>query len=398
MGIKVVAIHTDFRIYWPARFNALYSFLKLKGISLDVIEIAGKGSNYSFASSNATQPSYWKILFPESSPEELTGNSIKKKLFCELDNINPDIVIAGAIAFPSGALAVSWGQKHKKRVVIFDDAKMEAVRRNAIVDFIKKKVYHGVDAMLYPAPDWNTTGLYWGFSTEQIFYGIDVVDNAFWEKSREIRQDYGEYFVAVGRQIPKKNYLTLLRAYNIYQKAVGGKGYRLLLIGNGPEHQAILDYISQNDLVDLVTCLPFLSQDELAAIFQNAKGLVCCSNCQETWGLVINEAMACGCPIIASVESGATNTLVQDGVNGYKFSCDDTAALADRMKRLHCLDNNDFQNMRDASKRIIKGWDLDRFCKGVYDAIIYVFNQTKRKTSPTDRLIINSWKGRYRPT
>lgn len=36
--------------------------------------------------------------------------------------------------------------------------------------------------MLYPAKEWDETGFYWGFKKEQLFYGLDVVDNEFWKR------------------------------------------------------------------------------------------------------------------------------------------------------------------------------------------------------------------------
>ena len=397
MGMKVVVLHTDFRIYWPARLSALHAFLQLKGISLRVIEIAGKGSNYSFCGTQTTLPPYWTILFPEHSPEELSGSVIKKKLFATLDEMSPDVVIAGAIAFPSGALAVAWGQKYKRRVIIFDDAKMEAVRRNAITNYVKKAVYRGVDAMIYPAPDWTPTGRFWGFAAEQQFFGIDVIDNDFWAKPREDGGPKGEYMVAVGRQIPKKNFLMLLKAYRLYIDAVESSPCKLLLVGEGPEHQTLAGFISDNGLTGLVTCMPFQTQEKLASIYQHARALVCCSNAQETWGLVINEAMACGCPVIASNECGATHTLVQQGVNGFRFPCDQVEALADAMIQLHALSPEQHLQMCNASKTIISNWGLPRFCQGVAAAIGYVAHRHKRTASLLDRFVINHWKGRYRP-
>lgn len=395
--MKVVVLHTDFRIYWPARLSALHAFLQHRGISLCVIEIAGKGSNYSFCGAQATPPSYWTILFPEHSPEELPGSVIKEKLFATLCEMSPAVVIAGAIAFPSGALAVAWGQKHKRRVIIFDDAKMEAVRRNPLTNYIKKAVYQGVDAMIFPAPDWTPTGRFWGFAAEQLFFGIDVIDNDFWAKPREDGAPKANYLVAVGRQIPKKNFLSLLKAYQLYINSVEGAPYRLLLVGDGPEHQALVEFISENSLTHTVTCMPFQSQERLAAIYQHAQALICCSNVQETWGLVINEAMACGCPVLASNESGATNTLVHQGVNGYRFPCGDVKALAETMARLYRLSPDEHLQMRNASREIIRQWGLPRFCQAVADAIDYVVLRPKRMAPTLGRCIINRWNGRYRP-
>ena len=69
--MKIVFTHTDFRIYWPARLNALNTFLQNKGIDLEVIEIAGAGSPYNFAGTSNNNPSFWHCLFPDKRMEEI---------------------------------------------------------------------------------------------------------------------------------------------------------------------------------------------------------------------------------------------------------------------------------------------------------------------------------------
>ena len=307
------------------------------------------------------------------------------------------MIIAGAIAFSSGALAVNWGMMYGKRIVIFDDAKIEAVKRNSIVDFVKQAVYNGVDALLYPAPEWIETGKYWNFCPERLFYGVDVVDNDFWAEPRKFDYPWSKFFMAVGRQIPKKNFLTIVKAYGLYAATIGKDAYDLVLIGDGPEHQAIVEFVEQSDFLDKVFFLPFLSQDDLSAIYHNSQALIVCSNVEETWGLVINEAMAGGCPVIASIQCGATNSLVQEGVNGYKFSCENIGELAEAMIKYHNLSAHQKDIMRRESKRIISDWGLDRFAKGCCQAIDYVVSAPKRRITIIDRIIIKWWKGRYRP-
>ena len=80
--MKIVFIHTDLRIYWPARLKALDAYLKEKGHELFVIEIAGKGSPYSFAEKRKDVFPNWQILFPNAKMEELHAkDEIKKKVF-----------------------------------------------------------------------------------------------------------------------------------------------------------------------------------------------------------------------------------------------------------------------------------------------------------------------------
>ncbi len=394
--MKIVALHTDFRIYWPARLNALNKVLNKRGDILEVIEIAGEGSHYAFSKKENQTNLHWHILFPKEKPENLTGSTIQKQLFPLLDTLQPAVIIAGAIAFPSGALAVAWGKKNNKKVIVFDDAKIDAVKRNPFINYIKQAVYNGVDAMFYPASDWEETGRYWKFEKAQLFYGVDVVDNDFWGTPSDLKEQWGKYFVSVGRQIPKKNYFPIAQAYVRYRKEIGNDAFNWILIGDGPEHERIVKFIQENHCEDKVFFLPFLPQEELLSIYQHAEALICSSS-SETWGLVINEAMAGGCPVIASIQCGATNTLVHDGVNGFQFSCEDVDKLTELMLAYHNLPLNKKEAMKKASKQIISNWGLERFAKGCCEAIDFVTAQPKRKTSIIDNLIIRLWKGRYRP-
>lgn len=60
--MKIVTLHTDFRIYWPARLQALNAVLNKHGDTLEVIEIAGEGSHYAFSKRKSKQASLG-ILF-----------------------------------------------------------------------------------------------------------------------------------------------------------------------------------------------------------------------------------------------------------------------------------------------------------------------------------------------
>lgn len=395
--MKIVALHTDFRIYWKARLSALARKLHDRGDSLYVIEIAGKGGNYSFLNTADNSDLSWKVLFPESRPEELEGSFIEKRLFPILDDIKPDVIISGAIAFPSGALAVKYGKKHDVRVVSFDDTKIEGVKRSGLVNFIKQSIYNGVDAMLYPAAPWSETGHFWRFDDREIFFGVDVVDNDFWSVPSVSNLAQGEFFVAVGRQIEQKNFFSIVRAYKDYVDTIGRENaYKMLFVGDGPEHSKIMSFAKENGIDDLVIMSPFLSQVDLRGIYQQAKALIL-SSVSETWGLVINEAMACGCPILASKQCGATSVLVKENENGFSFDCCDYEELARKMAELHNLGTEKQASMSRKSKEIIADWGLERFSGGVCDAIDYVMSHPKRKTGFIDNILINIWKGRYRP-
>jgi glycosyltransferase involved in cell wall biosynthesis len=74
---------------------------------------------------------------------------------------------------------------------------------------------------------------------------------------------------------------------------------------------------------------------------------------EEPWGLVINEAMASGLPVLSSANVGAAEELVDDGVNGWKFDPTDVKTLADVMVTLSTKRPEALEAMGDASRRIL---------------------------------------------
>ena len=155
--------------------------------------------------------------------------------------------------------------------------------------------------------------------------------------------------------------------------------------------------ILKEKLLNTVKFLPFKSQDELKNLFQKAYYFVLPSRHGETWGLVVNEAMATGLPVVVSNQVGCASTLVKEGVNGYTFSPNNVNELADLLVKMDTLGAIERREMGEKSKEIINEWGLDRFCQGAYDAIQFVSGSTAKNPGMVTRLILKIWKGRYRP-
>lgn len=401
--MKVVITHTDFRIYWPARIFALHQFLQAKQISLEVVEIAGAGSPYHFAGKSDFHLDWWHCLFPIQKMEEIEPIVANKALRKKLDHINPDVVIAGAIAFPSGAAAVRWAAENKKKVIIFDDARPEDVKRNWLINAIKKIIYHNVDAILCPAPSHATGFIKWGFKNEEIFYGVDVVDNELFgiidsgiHEHTETDEILQPYLLAVGRQIEKKNWIDLIRAFVIYKKANIESSLNLVFIGDGPLHHSLVE-VSESEQRQDIIFIPFVLQYVLVQYYHQARGLILPSRYGETWGLVVNEAMAAGLPVLVSRECGCAQTLVREGINGWTFDPNNLKEMSDAIKKLDQLSPQQWENMSLSSAEIIKDWDLSRFSRGVIDALLYVSTRHKIKVGWLGTILLKFWNGRYRP-
>lgn len=385
---KIAITHTDFRIYWPARLKALEEELARHGVELYVIEIAGRGSPYAFAERDELPTKHWVTVFPEKEIEELASSEIKEHLINLFENINPDVIAAGAIAFPSGAIAAMWAKKRRKGIVIFDDAKAEDVPRGRVTNFIKKSIYRNIDSVMYPAPTWDQTGFSWGFRKEQIFYGVDVVDNHFWQIPKEERTAHQNAIVCVGRQIERKNMDFLIRAF----QKTNAANYELLLVGDGVENTKLRCLAKNNSNIKFY---PFLSQNEIRTLYKRVSALIIPSKF-ETWGLIINEAMAAGLPVLASDKCNATEILVKNGKNGYTFSPNNMDSLINTLNTFFLLTPEQQAIMGEESEKIISEWGLNKFAVEMFNAANYAYQYKKECKNIIDKIILGLWKGRYR--
>jgi glycosyltransferase involved in cell wall biosynthesis len=106
----------------------------------------------------------------------------------------------------------------------------------------------------------------------------------------------------------------------------------LLLIGSGGDEAEYRAYCDAAGIGRRVVFAGFVDRTQLPPYYGIADLLVLPSR-SEVWGLVINEAMACGVPVVTTDVVGAVPDLVQEGVNGYVVPARNPAALADAIQR-----------------------------------------------------------------
>lgn len=155
----------------------------------------------------------------------------------------------------------------------------------------------------------------------------NCVDNDFFstrtdEARRRVETDPGltvprDFFLYVGRMVSAKNLSRLLEAYRLYRQRVGSAAWDLVLVGMGPE-EASLRQQADAFGIDGIWFAGLLQVNELPRYYARAKCLVLPS-VSEPWGLVVNEAMASGIPVLVSNRCGCAVDLVRDGVNGFLF-------------------------------------------------------------------------------
>lgn len=133
----------------------------------------------------------------------------------------------------------------------------------------------------------------------------------------------------VGKLIDRKRPRLLLEALlhlRLVNPAAAAR-VRLWLVGDGPLRQELEAYANDHDL--RATFLGFVNQSALPATYAAADCLVLPSNGEETWGLVVNEAFACGLPAIVSDEAGCAPELIFEDETGWLMRRPDASHLAE---------------------------------------------------------------------
>ena len=131
-------------------------------------------------------------------------------------------------------------------------------------------------------------------------------------------------FLFCGKLIVKKRPLDLLRAFE--RAVAAGASAHLLIVGDGELMAEARALVARAQIP--VTLAGFLNQTEIVDAYAAADCLVLPSDNGETWGLVVNEAMACGLPAIVSDQVGCGPDLVMDGTTGATFPMGNIDALA----------------------------------------------------------------------
>jgi glycosyltransferase involved in cell wall biosynthesis len=147
-----------------------------------------------------------------------------------------------------------------------------------------------------------------------------------------LRRDWGipadaTCFLFSGKLIPKKHPLDVLHALGRAGQA--GARAHVLVVGTGALLEPARALVERERLP--VTFAGFLNQGEIVRAYVAADCLVLPSDTGETWGLVVNEAMACGLPAIVSDQVGCGPDLIFAGETGALFPMGDIAALANRL-------------------------------------------------------------------
>ncbi len=164
-----------------------------------------------------------------------------------------------------------------------------------------------------------------------------------------IPQD-GFVILFCGRLRKEKNLIQLLNAYHRLERPHKA----LIFVGDGNLKKSLMDHVGSSH-IDSVFFPGFQRRDEIAKYYAISDVLVLPSE-RETWGMVVNEGMCFGLPVVVSDAVGASDDMVINGQNGFCYNSSDTDGLFHSIKQIAEMDEEQRMAMGRKSHQLIQDW------------------------------------------
>jgi glycosyltransferase involved in cell wall biosynthesis len=213
-----------------------------------------------------------------------------------------------------------------------------------------------------------------GIPEERISMTLDTVDNDWWlaevacAERATVRASWGvdseeQVILFCGKLQPWKRPLDLLRAF----AAAAIPGSTLVFAGHGALRSQLEAEASALGVRSRVRFLGFVNQSQLPGVYKASDVMVIASG-YEPFGLVVNEAMLCGCPVVASDKVGAVRDLVVPGKTGFVYRCGDVQALAGVLRQA-LGDPEQLSRVGSAALTRIEAWSPRASVAALVDAV-----------------------------
>ena len=355
---KVLILHNIIVPYRVHLFNAMNKYFQIKNIKFKVIFLSESDKNR-----------HWENFDIKFDYDILKNSAIRvgrKDLFTFFINRNisdlltqenPDKIICFGWDHLAAYISNFWARKHKKEFIMWSGSTdyenswrrslfkplVQYIVRNStwcIGDGTRHKEY-----LLHLGANPSKTEVF--YCQADIYYFESKISAFTSIEKHAFKSNLGirtsKLILFNGQLIHRKGIYELLKGFKLYQQ--NDPSTSLLLLGRGPEKNKIIEFIQLNS-IQQVFFQDFVQYDDVYKFYTISDLLILPSN-EEAWGLVINEAMICGLPIIATDRVGASVDLIKDGQNGYVIKVNCPECIADAIAKIYVNQLNTKNNSQE---------------------------------------------------
>lgn len=249
---------------------------------------------------------------------------------------HPDIVVIGGYSTNTEIMNLLTSKLHKEKIFLnFDGINIENIYKKTLKDFIKKLLIRSADKYLISGDITYKFLEKFGVDRKDIYiypftslYASEVMNDILSQDEKgllkqTLNMPEDKIIISVGSFIERKGFDILLKAAQLMTGNIG-----IYIVGDKPSKE----YIKMADKVKGIK-VHFIEfqRKEMLMDYYKASDLFVLPTRYDAWGLVINEAMANGLPIITTDHCVAGLELIENGVNGYIVPINDYIGLRDRI-------------------------------------------------------------------
>jgi glycosyltransferase involved in cell wall biosynthesis len=262
---------------------------------------------------------------------------VNRGLRSALGKQKPQTIICGGYSYAASWEALLWARLHHIEFILWSESTGEDTReRWPLVEWCKTYFLRHCDRFVVPGKASLDYLRLLTSATTEIVTAPNAVDNSWFavqagntrSHAAEFRMKMklpSRFILFVGRLVPEKGVFDLLAAYAKLDSCLRSE-VALVFAGDGISRAELTRHATQ--ITPGAVYFPgFAQREDLAGLYALAEVLVLPTH-SDPWGLVVNEAMTCGLPIIVSNVAGCSADLVKDGWNGYVVPFQDSDKLS----------------------------------------------------------------------
>lgn len=375
--MKILIVHNQLWAHYKAIiFNELQKLIiPNKEDSLLVIQIATiERSRVNLGNSDNSIHKYPYKLIHEGILEDVGLWQRISGIIKAIRAFNPDIVnLTGYYDFASWAV-LFYCKISNIKTILSNESTSDDHARNKLKEFIKSLIIKQFDGYFNFGTLSKNYLLGLGVKPEKMLVNRNCVDNKALKNiyqnclpKRIDRQKAlnlaSKNFIFVGRLINYKNILIFLEAFGIAQSELN-KDWGVIILGDGEQKEDLQKFVKEKN-IQQISFQKGVTWQQVPKYLSLSNVLVLPSY-SEPWGLVVNEAMACGLPVIVSEKCGCAIDLVKNGENGFRFSPNNIEQLT-LILRKFMSNEVDSKQMGELSEKIIQEYSPENVAKEMYE-------------------------------
>jgi glycosyltransferase involved in cell wall biosynthesis len=296
-----------------------------------------------------------------------------------LSRTAPDVIVCGGYNYVASWQSLSWARRNGIPFLLWSESHARDRRRNnRFIERLKTHFIRRCSAFIVPGKAASHYLTAFHIARERIFVAPNAVDNdLFGQIARGVREQAAierlqlglpqRFFIFVGRLVIEKGVFDLLSAYRRLDPGIACT-VGLVFVGDGPARTE-LEKAARDIAAGSIQFRGFVQREMLARYYALSDALVFPTH-TDTWGLVVNEAMACGLPVVCADVAGCAADLIKEGWNGRVIRANDINQLTCVLEEL-ITQRQSLAAMGENSRKRILDYSPEACAEGIATAALW---------------------------